>query len=380
MTLSAERLLEGVTSELDLDDFGADRLPGDLGRTVEALNDEVPITPEGAPAVEEWITRSLRNTLLMQRDLAAHPEILDEELAPPIVVTGFPRTGTTKLQRIVSASPATQALSLPKLLNPAPIPHRDAFAEQVTAMMREAFPDFWAAHPIPHDQADEDMAIHDMTFASATVGMRHGAWRLMEERRPTDPWVFEFLRTTLKYLQWQDGSPGRSARSWVLKCPTHIGNVATVRSIFPGAKYVFCHRELETAMASLCRLVELAIGMVAEPTDRTALGEALLAYWSGEWGRCLEQRAELDTGSYLDLRFEEITRDGVAAAERVHELAGLSFDAAARAAAEAWEAANPRHSGGRHVYQLSDYGLTPDRVRSVFAAYYSHFGETMLVS
>ena len=68
-----------------------------------------------------------------------------------------------------------------------------------------------------------------------------------------------------------------------------------------------------------------------------------------------------------------------AVAEKIHAFAGLTFDDAARNAIAQWEAANPRHQGGKHVYNGADFGLTHERVRKAYAAYYDYFaGSDML--
>lgn len=379
--INAEALLDDVVSELDLRDFGDDRYVEDYRHALAALQDELALTPMGIAMLDGWTRTALTNVLRMNRDLAAHPEIRDEILAPPIVITGFARTGTTKLQRMVSASPATQSLLLWKLLNPAPFPDTDPygrdpridFALESARMVEQHFPEFWAAHPQPALDADEDFLLHDMTFAAPTLGMRFGAMGLMKALTPTDVRVFEFLRTVLQYLQWQDGSPDRSSRPWVLKSPIHIGNVAALRKVFPGATFVFCHRDVETVMASLCSLIALANRMVTGDVDRPRLGREVLAYWAEEWTRNLRQRADLDPGSYCDLRFDAINADAVAAVEQVHTLAGLSFDDDARRAAEQWQRDNPRHGGGEHRYDLADFDLTGAQVREAFAPYYEFF-------
>src|ERR1700746_2620814 len=121
--VSADALLDKVIRETGLSDFGDERYIGEYRRAVAAITEEVTLTPTGVAILEEWIQRTLTNVLRMQRDLKAHPEIHDEVLAPPLVISGFARTGTTKLQRLISVSPATQSLQLWKLLNPAPFPN-----------------------------------------------------------------------------------------------------------------------------------------------------------------------------------------------------------------------------------------------------------------
>ena len=36
--------------------------------------------------------------------------------------------------------------------------------------------------------------------------------------------------------------------------------------------------------------------------------------------------------------------------------------------AQAWLDANPKGAGGRHAYDLGDYGLDPDEIRARFAS------------
>ena len=159
----------------------------------------------------------------------------------------------------------------------------------------------------------------------------------------------------------------------MLKSPIHIGNVSTLLQVFPGAKFVFCHREVDVAMASLCSLDVISRRMFSSHIDYEAIGREVLSYWTREWQRNLQQRAQLDPASFCDIRFDDINRDGMAVAEKVHAFAGLRFDAAARQACAGWEAANPRHQGGKHEYRLETYGLSRERVRDAFAFYYDHF-------
>ena len=51
----------------------------------------------------------------------------------------------------------------------------------------------------------------------------------------------------------------------------------------------------------------------------------------------------------------------------VYDAAGLELTGATVANAQAWLDANPQGAGGRHSYDLGDYGLDPDDVRSRFA-------------
>ena len=379
--LSADRLLTKVTGTLKLDDFGDDRFVAEYTHAMAAIDDELKLSPSGIAIIEEFAERSLTNLLRMQRDLKAHPEIDDEVLAPPIVVTGFVRSGTTKMQRLLSVSPHAQKLALWKLLNHAPFDDapaggpdpRIAWAEAVIQASQQAVPEMWAAHPTPPLDAEEDFLLHDLTMISPTVGMRCGARHYMNACTPMNPRVYEFLRTALQYLQWQSGDPGRATKPWILKSPIHIGNLVLLQKVFPGAKIVHCHRDAEVSLASTASLDVLSRKMYEDHLDLTSIGTGAMEYWGREWQRNLETRSQLTPGSFCDIRFEDVNKNALAVAEKVCAFAGLTFDDAARNAIAQWEAANPRHKGGTHVYNGADYGLTRERVHKAYAAYYDYF-------
>ena len=59
---------------------------------------------------------------MMQRAITEHPEILDEEILPPVFVTSLPRTGSTKLHRMLAATGDFNGLPFWMSYNIAPFP------------------------------------------------------------------------------------------------------------------------------------------------------------------------------------------------------------------------------------------------------------------
>ena len=380
--VSAESILERVVAQTRLSDFGDTALVPEFLHAIAAINAEVSLSEAGKAILEESFERLLTNRLRLEHDFHEHPEIAAEPLAPPVVITGFPRTGTTKLQRMLSANPKAQGLWLWKLLNPAPLPIIDrtaedariGFARRVEEMTKQAFPEMWAAHPTPACEPEEDLHFHEITFVGGFLPMRVGARRLLAELTPAPVKMYEYLRRCLQYLQWQDPTARGGQRPWILKSPIHIGNIATILQVFPGAKIVHCHRDVEISMASTCRLIEISRTMYASvPVDRAALGREIVAYWSNEWERNLTQRATLDPGSTMDVSFEEMERDALGVVERIAAFTGQPFDDAARSATRRWLESNPRHAHGKHVYQASDYALNRRDLVNAFRVYLNRF-------
>ena len=108
-------LLSREVTGIDLID---DKAIEPIGRLVTSLNEESDLHEDGFVAMEKKLLRILSNRLRMQRDILAHPEILDQKINAPIFIHGMPRTGSTKSQKILSKSGDFNWLVLWKTLNP----------------------------------------------------------------------------------------------------------------------------------------------------------------------------------------------------------------------------------------------------------------------
>ena len=75
-----------------------------ITRLVNSINEEADLHEIGCAAKQKKLLRILSNRLRMQRDIANHPEILDQKINAPIFIHGMPRTGSTKSQKILSKS------------------------------------------------------------------------------------------------------------------------------------------------------------------------------------------------------------------------------------------------------------------------------------
>lgn len=351
-----------------------------LERFVDSAETEGNLTDLGVEGLRQDLVRLLENRIAIDHAFADHPEIGTEDVSDPVVITGLPRTGTTKLQKVLAASGAYHALPLWQALLPVPLapagsdpdPRIGAIEEQ-SRLMFEMFPDLMAAHPMRATEPEEEVLLLQLSFLEPTNGWfyrapSYVAWVEQQDRTP----AYETLRRTLQYLQWQRG--GRDGRPWVLKSPAHLGALEYVLKVFPNATVVHCHRDLREALPSLARLLELMqIARGAAHVDNAELGAFLVEYCAGLWQRNLAQRAGLPVDQILDLRYEDIHTNVGAAVDEIHARRGVSLEPAARAAALSWEESNPQHRFGNHVYSLERYGLTEADLKAAFADYNERF-------
>jgi hypothetical protein len=351
-----------------------------LDRFVDSVETEGNLTDLGVEGLRQDLVRLLENRLAIDTAFADHPEIGEEDVSDPVVITGLPRTGTTKLQKVLAASGGYHKLPLWQALLPVPLPApgsepdpRIGAIEEQSRLMFEMFPDLMAAHPMRATEPEEEVLLLQLSFLEPTNGWFYRApsyvnWVEQQDRTP----AYETLRRTLQYLQWQNG--GRDGRSWVLKSPAHLGAIALVFKVFPNATVVHCHRDLREALPSLARLLELMqIARGAAHVDNAELGAFLVEYCAGLWERNLAQRAALPAEQILDLRYEDIHTNIGAVVDEIHERRGVLLDANARAAVLDWEKSNPQHRYGNHVYSLGRYGLSEADLKAAFADYDERF-------
>ena len=381
--LRPDAMLVAAREATGLRDFGDMRWYEPASRWLEAVIAEAPLSEQGVLALQQSMLVPIATRLRVADLVRRHPEILDEDVSDPIVVVGLPRTGTTKLQRMLARDPGARSLPLWRLLNPIPLPGeqagqnhvRKAMAEGMSGQMREHFPDFFAGHPIIADEPEEEaFAVEFDTQLSVGRAQVPGYLEWWLDRPHSErAHMYDYLRTFLQCVQWQDG--GRRDRPFVLKSPTHLGELPALAAAFPGATVVNTHRDIETTVASTCRIIELLTGLYSDRIDLRLLGEGVLRLYTHDTERNIADRAVLgETIQIMDVRYEDVRDDCLAVIRGVWGGRGRKLTAEDERAITAWSTANPQHQFGRHTYSLERYGLTPQRVRSAFAGYLERFG------
>jgi hypothetical protein len=318
--------------------------------------------------------RWLVNRLRWEADVENHPQILDEDVSDPVVVIGLPRSGTTKLQRVLSAAPAVQSTPAWAMFNPAPFPgeargehHRRV--EWTRAMMltvTSTGESYRVMHEFDANEADESSFVplanfdYPMQYITAPDGIfLH--WARSRSRVP----ALTYLKHMLQYLQWQNG--GRRNRPWLLKNPGHTGEVSEMLEVFPNATFVISQRDLATTMASSMRMMGEILVNSIDDYDRQQMGNETVEYWAYELHRYQHQLGVVGPRlRIVQATYTRCVNDAMGVAREVYDLAGLPWTVEAETAMRTWEQRNPRHKLGSYGYKLEDYGWSKERVEAAF--------------
>lgn len=383
MSGAIDRLHSGLTMDALLDQafaeagtgagaFRDDSFLPNLAKVLE-IPTRLKLSARGLEGMRANSLRWLVNRLRYEADVERHPEIMDEEVSDPIVVLGLPRSGTTKLQRFLSAAPGLQATPAWMMWNPAPFPGerrgdptpRIEWAARMMSVVSNTGETYQKMHEFAAREAEESSFVplanfdYVMQFTTAPDAEYLQWARGVDRAGPLG-----FLRKMLQYLQWQNG--GRRG-PWLLKNPGHTGEVAEMLSVFPNATFVISQRDLATTMGSSFRMMgEILVNSLDDPDPRRYADETV-EYWSYELGRYQTQRRELgDRLRIVETPYARCVADGIGVAREVYDLAGLAWTPEAEAAMRQWDTDNPRHKLGGYGYKLEDYGWSAEKVEAAF--------------
>jgi hypothetical protein len=314
--------------------------------------------------------------------MRANPEILAERVDDPLVIVGLARTGTTMLHRLVSSDPSLYSARWWEVRFPAPFPGWDfrgpdpriAAARAEVQAILDGMPVLAAIHPWDAEGPDEEIMLMEHAFvshvpeSSANVPS-YRAWIDRQDQRAQ----YAFLEKMVQYLQWQKRKRGERADRWVLKAPTHQGNLDRLFETFPGAVVIHTHRDPAETIASVASMYFSLWGLNADAPDPLAIGGQVLERYARAAERSMELRESIPAERIVDVSYRDVAKDAVGTVRRIYAQIGRALTPAAEAAMQAWVARNPREHRPPHEYTAEKFGLTRERIERACPRYRARF-------
>ncbi|PLW67239.1 sulfotransferase family protein [Pseudohalioglobus lutimaris] len=377
-------ILEDAKAAVSLDDFG----PSDFRQRLQLLCNEwgsdADLNNLGRMNLRNKLLLFARNRLLIQDLLKRHPEIHQVRIRQPIIVAGLPRSGTTHLLNLMAADTRLRALPLWESYEPVPLPG-EALLEDGTdprykrcadawEMMQQTVPLLAAMHPMNPDHIHEELELMGPDFASYNFEWLSPSPQWRDHYYATDQTPhYEYMKTVLKILTWQDGDNGSDTR-WVLKCPQHLEQLPVLHRVFPDATIVVTHRDPVAVIQSAATMIAYGQRMSRRSVDL----ESTIEYWSERvlhlLRACAQDRAGLPGEQSIDVLFHEFMADDIATVKNIYARAGLPMSATAAAQLQQFVANHPRGKDGRIIYNLKeDFGVDANALRERFDFYFQQF-------
>ncbi|MEZ5900223.1 MAG: sulfotransferase [Hyphomicrobiaceae bacterium] len=334
---------------------------------LKSYEEDAELSLFGTLAVRSQVLQCFRNTLEFDRFIEEHPEIEDEKITRPLFVLGWPRTGTTIMQRLLSLH--KDARFTPVWEGYCPLAERDGKPVSEETRIREAkralgllhwvAPDLAAIHPMGIDDPDECYHLF-RNYAAMPPGWdfaylpRYWKWF---ERQSAVP-AYRMHKKQLQILQWLN-----PRGHWVLKSPQHMAGLPALLEVYPDASLVMTHRDPVECIASYCSLVAVAWGMTSDRFDKRKITDYVLSSAAKAQEVSREALRWLPADRVVHVDYEQLVGSPVATVGNIYSRMGYERDPALPGKVEGWLAANPKGRHGRHTYSLADFDLTEKDVR-----------------
>ncbi len=381
--LELDRLYTRAREETGLSNFGAPDFRERVARYAAALRREGRLSGMGRLSRASEIVRFLKNRLRVEDLIARHPEIEAIPITRPIVITGFPRTGTTHLHNSLAADPELRYLPYWEAVEPVPSPEdlaavargeedpRIARCRGSVAFVNESMPHFPKMHEMTFDHAHEEIDLLAIDFSTMYLEAPPGP--LIEyardyRQRDQAP-HYRYMRRVLQVLTFL-----RGGRRWVLKSPQHLEQLRPLKAVFPDASLVLTHRDPLPVIASYATMICYTARLQQKRPDPAAYGRYVVERMTDLLGACLRDRDLWPASQSIDVRFQEFVADQDGAVESVYAKAGQPFSEASRLAVADYARTHPAGRHGRIAYDLAQLGLAAGALRDRFADYCTRFG------
>lgn len=370
---SFEDIAAAAVRTTGLSDFGGTDHEEGLQVLLDDLNSPIAgLTGIGNYQMRAQVKSALVGRLLSELGFAQNPSSAEVPVERPIFVVGLPRTGTTALHRLLAADPRHQGLELWLTEFPQPRPPRDTWTDNpVFAGLSAAYAEHRVSNP-------EFGGLHYIDAGSVEE-----CWRILRQSGLSVG--FESLAHVPTYSSWLAGQDWRSAyarhkrnlqliglhepdRRWVLKNPSHLVALDAIMANYPDALVAQTHRDPVTSVASSCSLSSEATAGWSTTFIGETIGRAQLDLLSRSARVFAEARTAYDPAQFVDVDYRAFVADPVGTTRAVYDAFALEWTPETDAAVSAIDAES--RQGDRrpsHHYDLADYGLTDDQVRSAFA-------------
>jgi len=378
--LDAQNLIETACRTTGLQDFGDDDWREPFGILTRSLDEEAELHLFGRLMTRNELLLQLQNRLQIEATYKAHPQIEDEVIDAPVIITGLPRSGTSILFELLAQDSRFGSPSSWETIISCPPPEAASYrsdprAQKIHHLLTQwnrVTPGYAAMHEMGGWIPAECFSAFEPSFRSENMAGKvpvptFAAWLAGADLTP----AYRFHKRMLKLLQWKN-----PRRHWLLKSPSHLGYLPTLFKVFPDARVVITHRDPIKAQASVTNLLGTLFWMRSDkPLDVSAF-ESLLTpeavawrlYQTMDWIEAgVIPRQQIFSSRYIDLLQAPV--------DNVRRLLGAMGEEPGEEAAAAMHGylqQKPQGKFGVHRYELGQREQIT-RERAHFQRYQNYF-------
>jgi hypothetical protein len=374
-SLSSDEIVRAAARAAKSDEFGDESFLDALPVLSDAISREADLSWLGRVMFRQQLLGFLQNRFSVYRYRAAHPEVAGVPIERPLFVVGYPRTGTTILFNLLAQDPANRVPLSWEVQFPDPPPQGETFstdpriekARKYFGHMDTMAPSLASIHEVGAEVPQECMPIVAQTMLGPQFSVTfnvpsYQAWVDQQSHAP----AYTYHRHYLEHLQSK-----HMKDRWVLKSPTHLHSLDALLAEYPDARFIITHRDPAKTMPSLASLYYVIRGLASDSIDPQALGQQVMEWWAtaADLSMAARDKHTDKADQFIDIQFEEIMADPVAALGRAYERFEIPWSGDIEERMRAFLADNPRGKHGAHRYEIEDFGMTLGQIRERFEGY-----------
>ena len=379
--LNPDELMATAIQATGFSDFGADYWLEGFHVFIDALENEADLHLFGRIMARSDILNWLQARLGIEAAYAQNPEIEDEIIDQPVIVTGLPRAGTSILFELLAQDPQFGSPRNWEILFPYPPPEAATYetdprigqCEQLVTQWNRVTPTFAAMHELGAEIPNECIVAMSYTFLTENLPGQYqipsyNAWYYQQDLRP----AYADYKRMLKLLQWKN-----PRQHWLLKAPSHLGNLPVVFDTFPDARVVITHRDPIVAQASVTNLLGTLYWMRSSQDFDAGAFENLMTPEAGA-ARLNGVVDLLDSGTVPTAQihhflYADLVSTPANALTRLYQEFGEPISTDALTAMQRYLENKPQGKFGKHNYSIGEQQEI-ELKRGLYERYQSYFG------
>lgn len=325
-----------------------------LEKLTKAVKAEARLNALGKTMAYGQLVRVIRNRLNLGAAWLDQPALPATPIAPPLIIIGHMRSGTTRIHKLFAADPAHSHTRYCDAWHPDPgsLTLRRIKGSAELAMLEWLNPWMQSIHPMASGEVEEELAwlaagLNHSIYETQWHIPSYSAWSEARDAAPVYRELARMLRTDAAFR-------GIANKPRVMKVPQFSEDLATVFAQFPDARLVVAERDTEAVHRSA---VSLAANQMAIQSDHCDIDQ-IRALWRHKIALREERIAAalaVWKGPVARLAFDDLNADWEAAIARAYAELGLSLSDEAISAMRATMRASEAGAHHAHAEQLQSF-------------------------
>jgi hypothetical protein len=298
-----------------------------------------------------------------------HPEVADVEPAPPIVIIGGWRTGTTFLFRLLGTDPRLHAplpaeLVAPWLFADGPTDTARTTTAAASQLLHTLNPAMAYVHPSGPDLPEE-------CVLGMGTDLRNWGFTSMMRLPSYADWLAQqdFSASYVRYREALQLLAAADARRFVLKAPAHTAELDHLANAFPGAVIVQIHRDIVPTLTSGASLFAVYRSTYSDDVDPLEVGRQQVDQSELWFRRAAQFRSSAGAAAVtcVDIEYDAFIANPGDALRAIYTAAGMEPPPDLTGFVGDYHRAHPTDTHNQHRYAPEDFGINPDELRERFA-------------